>query len=335
MSKIKKSEYDAIINLYDSGLKQIEIAKMYNVSSTTIANVLADMKKNRGIRTKQVSEEEVSKMYDMYLTGKSMKDVAKEFGVSYTCVASNFSKRGLKVRELSGACAKYNIDKYYFDKIDTPNKAYIVGLLYADGCHLSNRDVVSITLQEQDVSVLNNIKYELKTDRPLYFVSSKRSPLTKNNAYMLVLSNKHIVNTLENLGLCSRKSLILEWPEWLPESLYRHFIRGYLDGDGCIYFNNKTHECKVYITSTEMFCNKIKQVIFNSISVNSSITKASCNSQITKTLNICGNRQVYRFLNWIYEGADLLIERKYEKYLNFIQYYQNINNSSKNNELVG
>ncbi len=283
------------------------------------------MKKNRGIRTKQVSEEEVSKMYDMYLTGKSMEDVAKEFGVSYTCVASNFSKRGLKVRELSDACAKYNIDKYYFDKIDTPNKAYIVGLLYADGCHLSNRDVVSITLQEQDVSVLNNIKYELKTDRPLYFVSSKRSPLTKNNAYMLVLSNKHIVNTLENLGLCSRKSLILEWPEWLPESLYRHFIRGYLDGDGCIYVGERNSE--VSFVGTIMFIEELQKILKEELGINLCIKSQKGYKPVTKIGVISGNNQVYKFLEWIYQDSDLKLNRKYDKYQQFLTKYNNINKS--------
>ena len=334
MSKIKKSEYQTIIDLYDSGMKQIEIAKMYNVTSTTIANVLSNEKKQRGIRTTQVTEEEVSKMYDLYISGKSMNEIAKIFEVSESCVNYNFSKRGFQIRDLSAACSKYCIDEHYFDEIDTPNKAYILGLLYADGCHVSNKDVIQIALQEQDVEILNRIKNELRTDRPLYFISSEYSPLTKNNQYRLAITNKHIANTLNSYGLRSRKSLILEWPAWMEESLCQHFIRGYFDGDGCIYFNQKTHECKIYIVSTEMFCNSMKEILLNLIGVNSSIVQASKSKSVTKVLNIGGNRQVYKFLNWLYSDSDLRIERKYKKYLDFIQYYENINNSSQNNELV-
>jgi transposase len=335
MNKIKKSEYEIIIGLYDGGMKQVEIAKLYNVSSTTIANVLSAEKKKRGIRTTQVTDEEVKKMYDTYMSGKSIKEVSKVFSVSESCVQYNFAKRNLKTRDRSTMNLKYHIDKHYFDKIDTPNKAYILGLLYADGCHPSNKDAIQLALQEQDVGVLNLIKEELQTDRPLYFVSSEYSPLTKHNQYRLDITNQHIARVLDSYGVHSRKSLTLEWPEWMEQSLVRHFIRGYLDGDGCIYFNHKTSECKIYIASTENFCNSMKNVIFDLISVNTSITQASGGNKITKVLNIGGNRQVYKFLNWIYADADLLIERKYKKYLDFVNYYKDISNTSQSNELVG
>ena len=38
---------------------------------------------------------------------------------------------------------------------------------------------------------------------------------------------------LTNLGCCPNKTRALKFPN-IPNSLYKHFIRGFLDGDGCI-----------------------------------------------------------------------------------------------------
>ena len=51
----------------------------------------------------------------------------------------------------------YKIDETYFDKIDTEYKAYILGLIYADGCikqPKGNRQKqLSIVLQEEDKDI--------------------------------------------------------------------------------------------------------------------------------------------------------------------------------------
>ena len=39
-SKIDKSEYDKIIEMYNNGMKQIDIANLYGVADNTICNIL-------------------------------------------------------------------------------------------------------------------------------------------------------------------------------------------------------------------------------------------------------------------------------------------------------
>lgn len=64
-----------------------------------------------------------------------------------------------------------NINDSFFEKIDTEEKAYFLGLFYADGCNYINGNAsrVALSLQEDDKKILeifNNFIYP-NEDRPL------------------------------------------------------------------------------------------------------------------------------------------------------------------------
>lgn len=64
-----------------------------------------------------------------------------------------------------GRPRKHKIDEHYFDIINTPEKAYILGFLYADGGNLGSG--VYMTLQAQDCIILDQIRTCLKSETPL------------------------------------------------------------------------------------------------------------------------------------------------------------------------
>ena len=45
------------------------------------------------------------------------------------------------------------------------------------------------------------------------------------------------------------------------------------------------------------------------------------------TVEINKTTDIYKFLDWIYDDADLYLERKYQKYQQFLKMFNNINNS--------
>lgn len=49
----------------------------------------------------------------------------------------------------------------------------------------------------------------------------------------LTLASKYMCNTVEKWGLTQAKTFTINFPDFLPEELIPHFIRGYFDGDGC------------------------------------------------------------------------------------------------------
>ena len=133
-------------------------------------------------------------------------------------------------------------------------------------------------------------------------------------------------NVLNNLGMHKAKSLILEFPKWLDKNLYSHFIRGYFDGDGSVYCYEKKMNWNISIVSTKNFCEFVKNIVENELGIHVHVKLDGRRNDITSDIRIGGNRQVLRFLDWIYKDSDLRMERKYIKYQQLLD-YENINNS--------
>jgi hypothetical protein len=136
---------------------------------------------------------------------------------------------------------KYTLDETYFNKIDTKQKAYILGFIYADG-NVSIKDNsyrLRFNLQQKDKSVLDFIKQELKYTGPIR--------LSKNKKYnILEISSKKLIKNLIILGAIPNKSLILLPPKIDP-IFEGSFIKGYFDGDGCVGFYPRKSAMKPYI----------------------------------------------------------------------------------------
>lgn len=254
----------------------------------------------------------------MYKSNISTVTIGKEFNVSHKTIAKVLDKQGIPRTGISRR--KYQIDEKYFDKIDNPNKAYILGFLYADGYNSLDKSTLSIALQEEDKYILEFMRKELNSEKPLEFLdySNKyNNGYHYKNQYRLTIFNKHICETLNKIGMVQNKSLILTFPD-IDESLYSHFIRGYFDGDGSVSFSESSSNCIVTITSTIEFCSTIKEILKNTININTGIYNASNKNGITKVASISGKFQVEKFGQFIYKDANHYLQRKYDK---FVQKY--------------
>jgi hypothetical protein len=116
-------------------------------------------------------------------------------------------------------------------------------------------------------------------------------------------------NSLEKIGMTPNKSLTLEFPN-IDESLYSHFIRGYMDGDGCI-----CNSCLSF-TSTNNFCLSLQNIFIKLFNIKGKISDASCHNGVTAVYNISKKSESKIILDWLYKDADMYLERKYNRYLN-------------------
>jgi len=118
----------------------------------------------------------------------------------------------------------------YFDKIDTKEKAYWLGFLYADG-YVKKTNIV-LCLSENDIDQLKafcrvfnineeNIKYRNRKCQNKYYKSADVS-----------LNDKTLVSGLKQNGCIENKSLRIRLPELNNHELYMSFLLGYYDGDG-------------------------------------------------------------------------------------------------------
>lgn len=270
--------------------------------------------------------EEYDNIINLYNSGLSQAKVGEIYNVKWYIIGNILRKCGVVMRDHSHKARKYTIDENYFDNIDTPNKAYILGLLYSDGCNYPPQHRVKIELQERDKSILEKINTEIKSDKPLAFINLNNKNSNWQNTYRLDITNKHISDKLVELGMVQNKSLVLEFPIWLEETMYAPFLRGYLDGDGHIEWSSSKF---ITIVGTNQFCQHIKEFCKNALDIDCSICNTANKNSNTKLLYIHKKSKVKKFLDFVYKDAELYIERKYNTYLEICM-EMNINNSLLN-----
>lgn len=153
--------------------------------------------------------EEYERIIKLYESGLSQAKIGCIYNVGHYIIGKILKKCNVKIRDDSHKGRKYTIDENYFDVIDTPNKAYILGLLYADGCNYPPQHRVKLELQEKDKDILEQINQEITSNKPLFFNPLNSKNNNWQNTYRLDITNKHISDQLESLGIVQNKSLVL------------------------------------------------------------------------------------------------------------------------------
>ena len=246
----------------------------------------------------------------IYMYTKEMKstlEIGEKYNIRKSEIRIILINEGIKLRKNSKANRIYSFNSHYFDNFSTPNQAYILGLLYADGNNSLKYNRIKLSLIEKDKDVLEKISKELKNEKPLLIeYREKYDPM-----YTLVLYNHYLCVRLNNLGMVPCKSLTLQFPEWMDESLYSHFIRGYFDGDGCISKTGRGAKCN--IVSSYDFCIYLSKFLEEKLDIYSVVYHAE-NPQ-TGRLFINRKDDTKKFVDYMYKNADLYMNRKHDIYI--------------------
>jgi intein-encoded DNA endonuclease-like protein len=120
--------------------------------------------------------------------------------------------------------------------------------------------------------------------------------------------------------MTSAKSLTLTFPTFLQSNLISHFVRGFFDGDGCVYYYERLQKCQTQTCGTRDFCETLSKILY-SLGIKNSIKYPKQCHDNTVVLSTNGNKSTYQFLSWLYKDADLKMDRKYQKYLYFCGRY--------------
>lgn len=282
-----------------------------------------------GSRNSVLTDYQKNECVNLYKSGCSTPFLAKKYGVYSNAIRGILKRRNVVFRSSSDAHKKYQINENFFDIIDTEEKAYILGLFYADGSNNIRRYKAYIMLVEQDKDILDKIKNIISPDKPLLYSKRKNNNPNHQNRYMFYIDNKHISIQLENLGCVTNKTFKLTFPEWLNPNLYNHFIRGYFDGDGHVGIYKK--KINVSIVSTESFCNSLVNILNN---LNIKTSKLYCRfperNNNTRSFHVSGDKNTILFLDWMYKDSTLYMNRKFNKYQEAKQLVLNKLNKSCN-----
>lgn len=236
-----------------------------------------------------------------YVNGESINKIAKEMRMDAHTLRNNLRDTVYKNSNID-----INIKSNIFANIDTEEKAYRLGFLYADGYISKTNNRVELCIKDkvhiEKFAEFLNIKERVREKSVNIGNVSKKY-------YRLSFRNKSIHQDLIDKGCIPAKSLILKFPtsRQVPKYLINHFIRGYFDGDGCIHKYDYEHSLIVSIIGTYEFLEKFKEIYGMPNNKYIMCGKAY-------EYKVGKKEHVYRFLDLIYMGATVYLERKYAIY---------------------
>lgn len=273
--------------------------------------------------TKQEKIERNQKIVEEYINTpnhlKNLSKLGEKFGLKTLRAVSKILKdAGVEIYNTSHHTS---INEHIFDTIDTEEKAYWLGFMYADGCIYSKENRIELSLQDLDVNHLYKFAKFLDSKKEDFVKSYKNYKHGKYNRCRVSFRSKVVWEALNSKGCVPNKSLILTFPDesvLSDKSLIRHFIRGYVDGDGCLCYTKGKAEFNVL--GTEEFLTGLMENLpldrkYPVYKKHKDTDKNFC------IFNLWCSTAV-RIMQYLYENATIYLDRKYEKYKEICRLYE-------------
>ena len=215
----------------------------------------------------------------------------------------------------------YDLNENYFENIDTEQKAYFLGFIFADG-NIQLRQVntnkyrlrIGLRNKYSEIALLNTFKNELMYEGDIRIE-------TKKNGYevcILDINSKKLITDLIKHGVNGNKTRIIKFPTTVPRCLIRHFIRGFFDGDGCIRERkSRPNGFQINITCANYyFLRNLLNIFKIDLNIDSNISTSNKTGimmySATKDKNAASV-----ILDYMYYNSNIHLNRKYMLYKKF------------------
>lgn len=298
-------------------------------------STISSHRKKLGISATELNQELRNKTnYICSQYGKKTKTaLAKELNCS-----SSFIKKIWIENKLSGTIqTTYSYDEKYFENIDSPEKAYWLGFIAADG-NIYRREghmgLISVSVKDNDIEILKNLQQELKTTKPISLVQDKR----RENTIMatLQITSDILCNQLLKIGIGVRKTFDLSISQIcsnISKKFWSSFILGYFDGDGSIDIpENGVSKSHIRISGSIKNLEDFSKALFL-FNINCSIIKDKrAYSEPFGSLEFKNTTEKYIFLKFIYSSNVKCLKRKKERADELIRRIEN--NSTNRSENI-
>lgn len=185
----------------------------------------------------QLSQEVIDGILDCYCNKKwGLIKTGKANGVSDYIVRRVLLEHNIHIRSFSEAATisnqirrKFEVNDNYFD-VQSPNMAYLLGFLAADGTVSKDNNRIKIGLSAVDTDFLEQLRAELQVEKPLLTYETDNGFQVSE----LIFSSATIKQRLKEYNIVPGKTYTFTFPEKLEKQYYSDFIRGYFDGDGSV-----------------------------------------------------------------------------------------------------
>ena len=254
---------------------------------------------------------------------KNLKKVAKSFGVSLRPIKRILSKNNIILTN-----RRFDVNHSYFSIIDSEEKAYWLGFLFADGCVRQTKtgSQVVLKLSNKDENHLIKFKESINSEHKIVYHKNKTKTKKGIDSYsdncLIRINSNELVSDLIKQGCVPRKTFTIDRPN-IDEKYFKHFIRGYYDGDGNFFYSEDT---KLSVVTIVCASKKFRTFIIDTISKIPNIGNIH-EDDVRYTIKITNIIGIIEFLSYIYDDSKVELTRKKEYYEKYREYRRSIESS--------
>lgn len=204
--------------------------------------------------------------------------------------------------------AKNQIYSHREDLFDqwTEESTYLLGYLEADGYLLEDKETIRVCIQTSDK--------DKEFIQMLYSLTGFTGKLGKYNNKANGKTYKKLRFTVSSRAW---KNSLLYWhyrrgclPP-IPNNLIHHYIRGYFDGDGSIFWSKQAQHLRsnFVFNSTvlaESFANYLRSITNSKLNIHRKTTSNRC------WYFNCGNKATINLMRYMYKDAKIYLQRKHD-----------------------
>ncbi len=265
-----------------------------------------------------------------YKAGVTLNQLAAKYHRRNTVIRRTLTENGVRILGMGEGAKKHTLNETYFDVIDTVEKAYVLGFIYADGCvylppKRPKEGAFMLNLQRRDIEMFRFIQKAIGSSHPLYND-------TKARAYRLIISNRRFCESLMRAGVTPRKSLTLEFPPEtiVPKALRPAFILGYFDGDGSVSCNDQKGYWSFGFIGTWGFMMSLLEELDSVMPLRPQLPYKQMNTpENVFKIGWAGrhhgkwvkSRAIWHIYNYLYAGHSLGLKRKRDRMTRIVQHY--------------
>jgi intein-encoded DNA endonuclease-like protein len=217
----------------------------------------------------------------------------------------------------------YSLNENFFENL-TEISIYWLGFIMADGNVRSHNyeKSLKIHLAAKDEPHLHNFYKDIGYNgklmhHPAHEMTAKGKVHQAGPSVTAQVGSKKLINDLIKLECLPNKTKVgCKVSALIPDELFRHFVRGYFDGDGSIVIDvrkgqSKSAQLSLFILGDYNFLDTIRHRISAECNVN--LPEIS-HRQGIDCIKWAGNLQCPKIFDWMYKDAERFLFRKKEKY---------------------